>query len=36
VTGTWLLHGNVLLPLTERGLTARVTPTVALDYSFTR
>jgi hypothetical protein len=36
LTGTWLLHGNVLLPLTERGLTARFTPTVALDYSFTR
>lgn len=36
VGGTWLLHGNVLVPLTARGLTARVTPTVAMDYSFTR
>jgi hypothetical protein len=36
ISGTWLLHGNVLLPLTDRGLTARYTPTVALDYSFTR
>lgn len=36
VGGTWLLHGNVLLPLTDSGLTARFTPTVALDYSFTR
>ena len=36
VAGTWLLHGNVLLPLGDRGLTSRFTPTVALDYSFTR
>ncbi len=36
VGGTWLLLGNVLLPLTESGLTARLTPTIALDYSFTR
>jgi hypothetical protein len=36
VGGTWLLHGHVLLPMTETGLTARFTPTVALDYSFTR
>ncbi|MGH9345665.1 MAG: hypothetical protein ACRD26_00225 [Vicinamibacterales bacterium] len=36
VGGTWLLHGNVLVPMTESGLTAKFTPTVALDYSFTR
>jgi hypothetical protein len=36
VTGTWLLHGHVLVPLAERGLTARITPAIALDYSFTR
>jgi hypothetical protein len=36
VTGTWLLHGHVLVPLAERGLTARLIPAVALDYSFTR
>lgn len=36
VGGTWLLHGHILWPLTESGLTARFTPTVALDYSFTR
>jgi hypothetical protein len=36
VGGTWLLHGHVLWPLTESGLTTRFTPTVALDYSFTR
>jgi hypothetical protein len=36
VGGTWLLHGNVLIPMTDTGLTAKVTPTIALDYSFTR
>jgi hypothetical protein len=36
VGGTWLLHGHVLWPMTDSGLTARMTPTVALDYSFTR
>ena len=34
VGSTWLLHGNVLMPLTDSGLTARFTPSVALDYSF--
>jgi hypothetical protein len=36
VGGTWLLHGHVLWPLTDSGLTTNLTPTVALDYSFTR
>ena len=36
VGGTWLLHGNVLFPMTDSGLTAKFTPTVAVDYSFTR
>jgi hypothetical protein len=36
VVGTWLLHGNVLVPLNASGLTSRFTPTIALDYSFTR
>jgi hypothetical protein len=36
VGGTWLLHGNVLVPVSDNGLTARLTPTVALDYSFAR
>jgi hypothetical protein len=36
VGGTWLLHGHVLWPMTDSGLTTRITPTVALDYSFTR
>jgi hypothetical protein len=36
LTGAWLLHGNVLLSLNEAGLTSRLTPAVALDYSFIR
>jgi hypothetical protein len=36
VAGTWLLQGNVLFPLTDSGLTARYTPMISLDYSFTR
>jgi hypothetical protein len=36
VGGTWLLHGHVLWPMTDSGLTTKLTPTVALDYSFTR
>ena len=36
VSGTWLLQGNVLIPMTDTGLTAKFTPTISLDYSFTR
>jgi hypothetical protein len=36
VGGTWLLHANVLFPLTDGGLTTTFTPTVSLDYSFAR
>jgi hypothetical protein len=36
IAGTWLLHGNVLVPVGQRGLTTRFAPSVALDYSFTR
>jgi hypothetical protein len=32
----WLVHANVLMPLTDGGLTARVVPAFAIDYSFTR
>jgi hypothetical protein len=35
-SSTWLVHANVLVPLLDNGLTARFTPTVAVDYSFTR
>lgn len=36
VGATWLLHAHVLVPLTDAGLTTRVTPSVALEYAFTR
>jgi hypothetical protein len=36
VSGTWLLHASVLFPLTDRGLTTMITPTIAFDYSFAR
>jgi hypothetical protein len=34
VSGRWLVNANVLLPVTDRGLRARIIPAVALDYSF--
>ena len=34
VFGRWLFNANVLLPVIDRGLRARVVPAVALDYSF--
>lgn len=34
--GTWLLQGNVLFPVRDVGLTARVTPMLTIDYAFTR
>jgi hypothetical protein len=33
---TWLLNGNVLFPLTSRGLAGLPTPSIALDYTFDR
>ena len=32
----WLLNSHVLIPVSENGLTARFTPAVAIDYSFSR
>jgi hypothetical protein len=32
----WLVHTHVLVPISENGLTARITPTFAVDYSFSR
>ncbi len=32
--GSWLLNANVLTRLTDAGLKARFTPTLALDYGF--
>jgi hypothetical protein len=34
VTDTWMLVGNVAVPLTDVGLTTRFTPFVGLAYSF--
>lgn len=31
---SWLVSGNVLFPLTDRGLKAQVVPAIAFDYSF--
>jgi hypothetical protein len=36
VGGTVVLAGHVAWPLTNRGLTAPITPTVALEYAFGR
>jgi hypothetical protein len=36
VTDTWILVGNVSVPLTNAGLTSRFTPFVGLDYAFGR
>jgi hypothetical protein len=34
VADTWVLTGNVTLPLTDTGLTSPLTPFVGLDYTF--
>jgi len=34
VTGTLVIGGHVAWPIAERGLTSRITPTVALEYAF--
>jgi len=34
VGGRWLINGNAVIPLTDRGLRARIIPTIALDYSW--
>lgn len=36
IGSSWLLNGNLLVPLTDRGLKANLVPAVALDYSFGR
>jgi hypothetical protein len=36
VTGTLVLGGHIAWPLAERGLTAPITPTIALEYAFPR
>jgi hypothetical protein len=36
VTGTWILAGHVLLPVTDRGLRSGVVTQIGLDYAFGR
>ncbi len=36
LAGTWVLLANVLVPLTQGGLTAPITPFVGIDYAFGR
>jgi hypothetical protein len=36
VSATWVLAGNVTIPLTSGGLTAPITPFVGLDYAIGR
>ena len=36
LTDTWILVGNVSVPLTDAGLTTRFTPFVGIDYAFGR
>jgi hypothetical protein len=36
VADRWLVNSNVLIPVTNRGLRARVIPMIGLDYSFER
>ena len=36
VGGGWLVNSHVVVPVSDNGLTARFTPAVAIDYSFSR
>jgi len=36
VSGTWLLNGYVVVPLTDHGLKVQPVPAIAVDYSFVR
>ena len=36
LTGSWLLNANVLIRMTDTGLSARVTPSLSIDYGFER
>ena len=36
VTGTWILAGHVLVPMTDRGLKSGVVTLIGLDYAFGR
>ena len=34
--GSWLLNGNLLIRMTDTGLSAKVTPSLSIDYGFER
>jgi hypothetical protein len=34
LTRSWLVNTNLLIRLTDTGLSARVTPSLSLDYGF--
>jgi hypothetical protein len=34
VGGTLVIGGHIAWPLTDRGLTSKITPTVAFEYAF--
>jgi hypothetical protein len=36
VSGTWLLHAHVLMPIVQHGLTAEFTPAIAVEHTFSR
>ncbi|MEO5822807.1 MAG: hypothetical protein ABIT71_20060 [Vicinamibacteraceae bacterium] len=36
VTGTWILSGHLLLPMSERGLRSGAVTLIGLDYAFGR
>jgi hypothetical protein len=36
LTRSWLVNTNLLIRLTDTGLSARVTPSLSLDYAFER
>jgi hypothetical protein len=36
LAGGYMLNGNILVSLTDSGLTARVVPSITLDYTFAR
>ena len=36
VTGTWILAGHVMVPVSDRGLRSGVVTLIGLDYAFGR
>jgi hypothetical protein len=36
ISTTWVVTANVLMPLSDTGLTARATPAISVDYTIGR